>query len=247
MLLTTPEWLARVLARPLGDPLDWDDYRLTMGEPTWSAVWAEIQASQAYDDGLDLGLRLLQATRQHRGRLTPRAYTTSQIRLYRCLLSMLEKAGRWDAYLCAWEAIRARADLWVSVKGDPTADNPRLAAFVRHPGGAMRTGPSGWGAARPARIELHFLYTLVARKAIVARRRAQEQARPSSLSAPLGPAALTIEEIQRRLLQIGEPAPGGPAERGGAPWERRESPGAIAAPMPAAAVDHTHPRRSREL
>ncbi|HTU03069.1 MAG TPA: hypothetical protein VMG58_14670, partial [Candidatus Sulfotelmatobacter sp.] len=62
-----------------------------MAEPTWKAVWAAIEASQAYDDGLELGLRLLRATGAHRDTLGSRAYASSRIRLYRSILAMLEK------------------------------------------------------------------------------------------------------------------------------------------------------------
>jgi len=248
--LTTHEWLARVLARPLADPLDWDGYSLTMAEPTWSAVWAEIEAGQAYDDGLELGLRLLQATRQHRGKLTARVYASSQIRLYRSILSMLDKAGRWAAYLQAWDAILTRTDLCLNLKGDAAADNPALAAFVRRPDGGLGMGRPSYGAGRPVRVDVHFLHTLLGRKAVVVRRLAHEQHRSTSPppNAP-GPVALTDEEIQRRLVQAGEPvtpAAGCPADPGPAGDAGLAGPDLHGA-APSGAVNNTHSRRSREF
>jgi len=233
----------------LGDPLDWDDYSLTMAEPTWSAVWTEIQAGQAYGDGLELGLRLLQATRQHRERLTARVYAASQIRLYRSILSMLDKAGRWEAYLRAWDAILARTDLCLNVKGDAAADNPALAAFVRRPDGGLGVAQLPYGMARPVRLDVHFLHTLLGRRAVILRRVAQAQGRPpSSLPDASGSIALTDEEIQR-LLQAGErgtPAAGCPA--GLDPPATLDSRGLLsAAPAPSEAVNNTCPRRGREL
>jgi hypothetical protein len=170
-----------------------------MAEPTWKAVWAEIESSEAYDDGVELGLRLLHATRQHRDRLNARAYASSRIRLYRSILSMLDKAERWEAYLLAWDAILAETDLCLSLKGDAAENNPALAPLVRRPDGELGAAPRPYGAARPARIEVHFLHTQLGRKAVVARRFAEEQRAASSRSVPSGAVALTADDIQRRL------------------------------------------------
>jgi hypothetical protein len=112
-----------------------------MSEPTWKAVWTEIETSQAYDDGVELGLRLLHAARQHQARVKARAYAASRIRLYRSILSMLDKAGRWEAYLLAWDAILTETDLCLSLRADVAENDPALAALVRRPDGRLGAAP----------------------------------------------------------------------------------------------------------
>lgn len=202
--MNTQDWLARLLSRPEADPLDWDSYSVTMAEPTWRAVWGEIEANQAYDDGLELGLRLLQATQKHRERLSPRVYGSSRMRLYRSILSMLDRAARWDAYLHTWDAILTHTDLCLSLKGDAVDGNPALAAFVRRPDGGLGVEHHPYGAARPARIDVHFLHTQLGRKAMVVRRLAQQQ-HPTRGSQPQSHSSvvLTTKDIERRLIQAG--------------------------------------------
>jgi len=106
--MTIEEWLTQLLSRPATEPLDWETFRITMSDPTWKSLWRDIDAAEAYDDGLELGLRLLQATQQHRIHLGERGYQANQILLYRSILSMLDKADRWDVYLAAWETIRTQ-------------------------------------------------------------------------------------------------------------------------------------------
>jgi hypothetical protein len=202
--LNTQDWLARLLARPPADPLDWESYSVTMAEPTWKALWGEIEASQAYDDGLELGLRLLQATQEHRDKLNSRAYGLSQMRLYRSILAMLHKAERWDAYLHTWDAILTQTNLCLSLKEDAIEGNRALAALVRRPDGGLGVEQRPYGVARSARIDVHFLHTQLGRKAVVARKLAQEQNRPpSSASRSRGPGSLTTKDIERRLMQAG--------------------------------------------
>ncbi len=46
------EWLPHLLARPAADPLDWESYCVTMGDSTrGKALWRDIDATQAYEDG----------------------------------------------------------------------------------------------------------------------------------------------------------------------------------------------------
>ena len=98
------DWLSQLLSRPEADPLDWESYCVTMDDATWKALWRDIDATEAYEDGLEAGLRLLQATQQHRVKLGGRGDQANQILLYRSILLMLDKADRWDAYLAVWEA-----------------------------------------------------------------------------------------------------------------------------------------------
>lgn len=202
------EWLTQVLSRPAADPLDWESYRVTMDEATWKALWRDIEATQAYEDGLEAGLRLLQATQQHRGQLGPRGYQANQILLYRSILAMLDKADRWDAYLAAWETIWQHTSACLPCRGDALRDDgPRLAPFVRRPDGGFGVPPLPYGAVPPKTLAVHFLYHQLHRKTLIERKLAQ--ARAGKLVAerrPLGPAALTAEAIQARLTQVQEAA-----------------------------------------
>ncbi len=200
------EWLTQVLSRPAADPLDWESYRVTMDEATWKALWRDIDATQAYEDGLEAGLRLLQATRQHRGQLGPRGYQANQILLYRSILAMLDKADRWDAYLAAWETIWQHTSACLPCRGDALRDDgPRLAPFVRRPDGGFGVPPLPYGALPPKTLAVHFLYQQLHRKTLIERKLAQERAgKLVAERRPLGPAALTAEAIQARLAQVQE-------------------------------------------
>jgi hypothetical protein len=196
------DWLTQLLSRPAADPLDWESYRVTMESATWKALWQDIDGSQAYEDGLEVGFRLLQATQHHRERLSPRGYQANQILLYRSILSMLDKADRWDTYLAAWETIWAQASRDLTVRGDAQAmDDPRHAPFVR------RADDGLVGAPPPKGVAMHFLYTQLRRKALIERRLTQELAgKLVSARRPVGRNAQTTEEIRSRLARIGESA-----------------------------------------
>jgi hypothetical protein len=77
--MTVQEWLNQLLSRPATEPLNWETFSVTMSDPTWKALWRDIDAEQAYDDGVEVGLRLLQATQHHRVRLGERGYQANQI------------------------------------------------------------------------------------------------------------------------------------------------------------------------
>jgi hypothetical protein len=198
------EWLTHLLSRPAADPLDWESYRVTMDHATWKALWRDIDATHAYEDGLEAGLRLLQATQQHKGQLGPRGYQANQVLLYRSILSMLDKADCWDAYLAAWETIRAHTSECLPVRGDAlTGGDPRMAPFVRRADGGFGVGPLPYGASPPKTIAVHFLYPLLRRKTLVERKLAQERAGKRALDRrPVGLGAMTSEEIQSRLARI---------------------------------------------
>ncbi len=200
------DWLAQMLARPAGDPLDWESYRVTMERGTWMALWREIDATETYEDGLEAGLRLLLATRQHRQQLGQRAYQANQILLYRSILSMLDKANRWEAYLATWETILAQTSECQTQKGDTLRDDgPRLAPYVRRADGGFGVPPLPYGVPPPATVAVHFLYSQLRRKTLIERKVAQARAgKPRSNGRPTGREALTTEEIQMRLAQIGE-------------------------------------------
>jgi hypothetical protein len=202
------DWLTQLLSRPAAEPLDWESYRVTMESATWKALWQDIDGSQAYEDGLEVGFRLLQATQQHRARLSPRGYQTNQILLYRSILSMLDKADRWDTYLAAWETIWAQANQDLTVRGDAQAmGDPRHAPFMRRADDGLDVTPLPYGAPPPKTVAMHFLYTQLRRKALIERRLAQELAgKLVSDRRPVGRNALTTEEIRSRLARIGESA-----------------------------------------
>jgi hypothetical protein len=202
------DWLTQLISRPAADPLDWESYRVTMESATWKALWQEIDGSQAYEDGLEVGFRLLEATQQHRAQLSSRGYQANQILLYRSILSMLDKADRWDTYLAAWETIWAQANRDLTVRGDAQAmSDPRHAPFMRQADDGPDSTPFPYGTPPPKAVAVHFLYTQLRRKALIERRLAQELAgKLVSTRRPVGRNALTTEEIRLRLARIGESA-----------------------------------------
>ena len=202
------EWLTQLLSRPTADPLDWESYCVTMDDPTWKTLWRDIEATEAYEDGLEAGLRLLQATQQHRGQLSPKGYRSNQILLYRSILSMLDKADRWDAYLAAWETIWAHTSDCLPVRGDALmGGDPRLAPYVRRDDGGFGVPPLPYGARPPKTIAVHFLYPQLRRKTLIEKRLAHERdGKLASDRRPVGRGALTSEEIQSRLTRIQESA-----------------------------------------
>jgi hypothetical protein len=206
--MTIQEWLTHLLSRPAADPIDWESYCVTMGDATWKSLCREIEATQAYEDGLEAGLRLLQATQHHRERLGGREYQANQILLYRSILSMLDKADRWDAYLAAWETIRTHTTHCLSVRGEALLDDgSRLAPFVRRADGGFGVPPLPYGTAPPKTIAVHFLHTQLRRKTLIERKMARVEAGTLvSDRRPLDRGALTGEAIQARLGQIQEPA-----------------------------------------
>ncbi len=200
------EWLTHLLSRSEADALDWESYCVTMDDSTWKALWRDIEATQAYDDGLEAGFRLLQATQKHRGQLGQKGYQANQILIYRSILAMLDKADRWDAYLEAWEIIRAHTSHCLPVRGDALmGGDPRLSSFVRRADGGFGVPPLAYGTSPPKTIAVHFLYPQLHRKTLIERRMAQERVgKLHSARRPLGRDALTAEEIQVRLAQIRE-------------------------------------------
>ena len=202
------EWLTHILARPAADPLAWESYCVTMETATWKALWRDIDAARAYEDGLEAALRLLQATQQHRAQLGERAYQSNQVLIYRSILSMLDKADRWDEYLAAWDTIWAHTSHCLTLRGDALRDGgPQLAPFVRRSDGGFGAPSLPYGASPPKTIAVHFLHTELRRKTLIERRLAQERAgRPIPHRRPSGRDALTREEIQSRLAQIRESA-----------------------------------------
>jgi hypothetical protein len=202
------DWLTHLLARPAADPLDWESYSVTMDAATWKALWRDIAATHAYEDGLEAGLRLLQATQQHRMQLGGRGYQANQVLLYRSILLMLDKADRWETYLTAWETIWAHTSHCLPVRGDALlGGDPRLAPFVRRADGGFGIPPLPYGTRPPQTLAVHFLYPQLHRKTLIERRLVQERAgRLAAARRPVGPDALTTEAVQARLAQTQEAA-----------------------------------------
>jgi len=204
--MTIQEWLNRLLSHPATEALDWETFSVTMTDPTWKALWRDIEEAQAYDDGLEVGLRLLQATQHHRARLGERGYQANQILLYRSILAMLDKADRWDVYLAAWETIRTQTNHCLPGRGDTlTLHDPQYMSFVRRADGGFGVPPLPYGVRPPKTIAVHFLYPQVHRKALIERKLAQERAgKRAAECRPAAPGALAAEEIQARLAQMRE-------------------------------------------
>ena len=202
--MTIQEWLSRLLSRPADDPLDWETFSVTMADATWKALWNDIDEAEAYDDGLEVGLRLLRATQQHRTQLGERGYQANQILLYRSILSMLDKADRWDVYLAAWETIRTHTHHCLPGRGDTlTLHDPQYMSFVRRDDGGFGVPPLPYGVRPPKTIAVHFLYPQVHRKTLIERKLAQERAgKRAAERRPVGSGALAADEIQTRLAQI---------------------------------------------
>lgn len=202
--MTIQDWLTRLLAPPATEPVDWETFSVTMSDSTWKALWLDIDATQAYDDGLEVGLRLLQATQHYRRDLRDREYQAHQVLCYRSILSMLDKAERWDVYLAAWETIRTQTSHCLPGRGDTlTLHDPQYMSFVRRDDGGFGVPALPSGVRPPKIIAVHFLYSQVHRKAVIERKLAQERAgKRISQRRPVGPGALAAEAIQARLAQI---------------------------------------------
>ncbi len=203
--MTIQDWLTRLLARPAAAPLDWDTFSVTMHDATWKALWRDIDATQAYDDGLEVGLRLLQATEYHRAQLGERGYQAHQILCYRSILEMLDKADRWDEYLAVWEIIRRQTTHCVAGRGDTlTLHDAQYMSFVRREDGGFGVPALPSGMRPPKTIAVHFLYAQVHRKTMIERKLAQERAgKRTAQRRAVGPGALAAEAIQARLATVG--------------------------------------------
>ncbi len=203
--MTIQDWLTRLLAFSAAEPLDWDTFSVTMHDATWKALWRDIESTQAYDDGLEVGLRLLQATQHHRDHLGERGYQATQILCYRSILEMLDKADRWDVYLGVWEIIRTQTNHCLPGRGDTlTLHDAQYMSFVRREDGGFGVPALPSGMRPPKTIAVHFLYAQVHRKAVIERKLAQEQAgKRTAERRPMGPCALAAEVIQARLATAG--------------------------------------------
>jgi hypothetical protein len=201
--LTIQDWLSDVLAATM--PLDWERYRVTMEAATWKALWADVEATHGYEDGVEATLRLLEATQVHRAQLGAKAAEARAILLYRTLLTMLDKADRWETYLAVWETLGAHPHPCVPMKADRVADGgARFTPFVQRADGGFGAGPRPCGIPPPPVVAVHFLHTHARRKAMIERKLRQARTDPSATARPVGLHALSTEAIQRRLAQVQE-------------------------------------------
>ena len=201
--MTIQDWLSEVLAAT--EPLDWERYRVTMDAVTWKALWTDVEATQGYEDGVEAALRLLEATQAHRAQLGTKAVEARAILLYRTLLTLLDKADRWETYLAVWETLWAHPQLCVPMKGNRVAEGgSRLTPFVQRPDGRFGATPSPYGVPAPNIVAVHFLHTSSRRKAVIERKLLQARTDPFATARPVGPNALSTEAIQRRLAQVHE-------------------------------------------
>ena len=105
---------------------------------------------------------------QPRVQLGPRGYQSNQVLLYCSILSMLDKADRWDAYLAAWETIWAQTRQCLSLRGEALRDGgPRLAPFVRRGDGGFGVPPLPYSALPQKTIAVHFLSSQLRRKTLI--------------------------------------------------------------------------------
>lgn len=202
--------------------LDLAAVRAILG-PYWSAIVQSFIATRAYGDGLEAAFRLLEAVERFRDPLGVRAYRGHRIALYLFLLTMLDKADRWEAYLAAWDSIRIHADLWLPYSADALAvHGPRLASFVRRAKGACGVSlaaqhpATARPRAHPSVIRVHFLYVQLHRKELIERKLARQRAgdKMGNLRhATRG--TLTAEEIRQRLERIREWARAAPERQYG--------------------------------
>ncbi len=45
--MTIQEWLNQLLSRPATESLDWETFSVTMSDPTWKALWRDIDADRS--------------------------------------------------------------------------------------------------------------------------------------------------------------------------------------------------------
>ncbi len=195
------DWLNQLISRPAAEPLDWERYSVSMTEPTWKALWREIQAAERYEDGLEVGFRLLHGTQQHRARLGPRGYQANRILLYRSILTMLDKGEWWEAYLAAWESIRAQTSECRPLGGDaPLGGGSQLAPSVRWENGRFGAHPH---ATYPKMAPVHFLDLHLRRKALIERKLEQERTgKHATQRRPVRRSGVTINHILSRRAEV---------------------------------------------
>jgi len=163
-------------------------YRRLMSYPVWNYLVQSIDASRAYDNGLDACLLLLQYTEDNRGEISRKEYEHNLQCLYTFLLSMLDKLDRWDDYLSLWEALRRNTRLFsLYARNGLEAHGNAIEPFVLEDDGES--------------TRVHFLYGISHRKAIIERKlKRQLNGKRAALHGKQ--AELTRKQIQQRLDKL---------------------------------------------
>jgi hypothetical protein len=121
---------------------------------------------------------------------------------------MLDKGGRWEAYLAAWEAIWTHTRHCLPLRGDSLLDaGARMAPFVRRADGEFGVALLPYGTPPPKTIAVHFLYPQLGRKTLIERKVSQGRTGTgSSEPRAAAPEAPTAEQIRARLVAMWGPA-----------------------------------------
>ena len=198
------------LGAALQDRLDLSTYRSIMAWPTWYVAIQVVVVTRSYDKGLDVGLRLLEYTAAHKHVLGAQEFDGNMKQLYYFVLDMLDRSDQWEAYLGAWEQIRAHADYTLGCQPVTPRRVSRAAPYVLRRDGDMLT--------------VHFLYHTDYRKAVIERKvQAKRQGRRLGNLMHHLQDELSDDELRRRLEWVAQLA---------ALWKHQADPGAASTPGP---------------
>jgi hypothetical protein len=192
--------------------LDYRTYRAILG-PMWMPILQGVLATRAYDLGLELAFRLLEVAERFRAHLTRELYRQHEIRLYLLVLTMLDRADRWEDYLTTWDGILKRTGLTIRYSREsPDVHGAEMLPYIRRQQGQT--------------IAVHFLYPLHHRKVLIERKVARARAGRRVGNLLHGKQeGLSGEEIRRRLAWIREMAEARTLEGKGGPrrdaWSSR--------------------------
>ena len=144
--------------------LDVRRYRTIMAYPTCDVLVEAVIATRSYANGLEAGFRLLRFAEAQQEHLAPTEFETNMADLYSFLLDMLDRLDQWEAYLEAWEQIRANTDHARRYNPEAALRQPAMAPFV-----LRRDRDALW---------VHFLWGTTSRKTVIERKvRAKREGR----------------------------------------------------------------------
>ena len=142
--------------------LDLQTFRSIMAYPTWNFVCQAIVASRSYERGWDGGLLLFRYAEEHQDNFGRAEFESYCVQLWFFILEMLDRLDEWDAYLTAWESVRAHTDYALTyVSGARRTHGARLAPFI--------IGEDSNGLA------VHFLWLTLHRKEVIERKVARRR------------------------------------------------------------------------
>ena len=88
--------LGDLRAREASRPLDLPTYRALMAYPIWHLVMQALVITRWYEKGLELGLRLLAFTDQHRHEFSPHEIAANKKQRYSFVLDQLDRLDEWE-------------------------------------------------------------------------------------------------------------------------------------------------------